>query len=535
MGHAMTQVSLDTPYVNGMNYGMGVNFLNGSIAGKAVDPGLPTPPTLAAGQTVRYTLNIINSFEDLYSSLGIAVDASGRFGLFSASAKFSFANESKFNSQSTFVLARCVVENAFTQVEGAHLAPDSDGYNLLKQGKQDLFQERYGDGFVRGLQTGGEYFAIISVTSTTREEQESIAASLSAKYGGLFASVSVDANLDSQTKSKMSQSQIQVSTYQRGGLGDETSITADVEGVMARLKAFPAQVKNNPVPYSAQLARYLTIPLPDGPNPIDIENQREALQAYAGTRLQIQSLINDINFVQTHPDLFVAPPSAALLNTWQVFLSDELTRVTRQASTCSDHPVDGCPSIPFTLPPDYQPVQRKVSNSIDVFAAPYSFPDSVFKRTIEAPVDFQIVTRLITNFKDAKLPGAAYYVGLALYADDLNRALWLMRGVEDAGPSISCHAFNQSWDNPSPETSIGSGYAMYYDDEIHLRLARKGAHLLDVSYSQDGTSWKQIASFVDLTAHGFKADTAYRLVYFAYSTLEKPVSGTFLDTNIVSI
>ena len=111
--------------------------------------------------------------------------------------------------------------------------------------------------------TGGEFFAVISITSSNRAEQSSTAASLQAKYGGFFASVSVDVSLDSKTKSQLAKSEIRVSTYQRGGQGDDQGFTADVEAVMARLHAFPAQVLRNPVPFEVQVANYKTLDLPE--------------------------------------------------------------------------------------------------------------------------------------------------------------------------------------------------------------------------------------------------------------------------------
>lgn len=357
----MADQSTNIPWARGMNYGIGVNLLNGDIAGKAVDPGEITG---AGGQTTRYNLTLINSFEELYSSIGISVEASGQYGLFNASGKFNYAKESKFNSQATFLLARCVVENAFTQAEDPQIKPEAS--ELLRQGKADVFQQRYGDGFVRGMQTGGEFFAVISVTSSSQEEQKSIAASLQAKYGGLFASAGVDVNLDSSTKSKVSRSELSISTYQRGGTGDEQSLTADVEAVMARLKAFPTQVKNNPVPYDVQVASYNTLALPEGPNPIDIQAQKDALADYARIQLKLLSLRNDIEFLQLHSDFFENPPSSSTLTQWQEFVTDQLNQLQRQASKCADNPVGGCNLFAFKLPDGFSMPERKLHSSKQV-------------------------------------------------------------------------------------------------------------------------------------------------------------------------
>lgn len=355
----MADQSTNIPFANGMNYGMGVNLLNGDIPGKAVDAGQITSPTNAKGLTTIYNLTIVRSFEELYNSLGISVEASGHYGLFGASGKFSYAEESKLNSQATFLLARCVVQNPFTQAENAQILPEAA--DLLRQGQVDKFKGRFGDGFVRGMQTGGEFFAIISITSSTQEEQESLAASLQAKYGGIFTSVEASASLDENTKSKVSKSELRVSTFQRGGTGDEQSLTADIEAVMARLKAFPAQVQNNPVPYEVQVANYNTLALPDGPNPIDIQAQKDALVDYAKIQVKLLSIRNDIEFIQLHPQFYLSSPAHSVLTAWNEFVTDQINQLVRHASKCVDNPVGGCDLFALKLPENFSLPERKVN------------------------------------------------------------------------------------------------------------------------------------------------------------------------------
>ncbi len=352
----MVAQSTNMPWFQGMNYGAGVNLLNGNIAGRAVDAGPVTEPTGADGQIVTYNLQKVSSFADLYEAIGISVAVSGQYGLFSADGKFKYAKESNFNSQATFLVAHCVVQNAFAQVESPRLV--ADAIDLVKRGKTDVFQGRYGDGYVRGMQSGGEFACIISVTCSTKEMQESIAADLQAKYGGLFASAQVDVSLDTSSKSKIGKSELSISSLQRGGSGDEQSITSDVEAVMARLVAFPAQVARHPVPYGVQVASYATLALPDGPNLIDIRAQNDALAAYARLQLKLLALANDVEFLQLHPEFFVDPPAAATVSQWQQFFTDELNRLTHQASACTDD-AKSCDLFALQMPDGFAMPQRK--------------------------------------------------------------------------------------------------------------------------------------------------------------------------------
>lgn len=528
----MPGASTDVPYRVGMDYGTGFDLLDGSIDGLTVLPGLVTTPTNAPGQTVIYAVDIVQSFEELYKSIGIDVSVSGHFALFQGSAKFDYANSTSFNSQSTFFTARCVVTNPFTQCLNAQLIPDGNGFNLLTKGRTKDFTKAYGDGFVRGLQTGGEFFAVISVTSSTREEQESVAAAIQVSYGSIFASVDGKASIDDQTKARVSKSRVLISTYQRGGDGDSQSITTDIESVMNRIKMFPAVARAQPVPYSAQIARYYTITLPDGPNPADTEARREALQRYAELLLSYQTMQHDIDFVQSNPDLYVNPPPTAVSNAWATFVSNQINAVRTQASACYND-FTACKDMAFITPNDWSLPPRKATNSVDVLAAAGSWPDHVFKQSVAIgmPEDFQVTTCLATQFSTAHIAGY-FGVGLVLFADSLNRGVWFLKGVGDTGPSLDCYAITQVLGNV---IRVGSGGVPWPDDKAWLRMTRKGPQILDLSYSLNGQDWKSLARFVDLPALGFPADTPMRLVFAAYSTESVPVSGTFTETSIAAV
>jgi hypothetical protein len=347
--------SVDLPFTQGMDFGMGVNLVEGGIAGKAVEVGPITAPTGASGLTVSYNMQLISTVEDLYDSIGVSVSAGGRYGLFSAHGKVQYAKEVKFNSQSTFLLARCFVEKAFEQCEDATLKPEAG--DLLKRDKEG-FQERFGDGFVRGMLKGGEFHVVIALASISRSQQEEVAASLQAKYGGLFTEVDVDVQMDDKTKQEMSRTELNVTTFQRGGTGPETSFTKDVEDVMARLKAFPAIVEANPVSYGVQVASYTTLDLPEGPSPIAIEAQSDRLSEYAQVQVRLQSLRNDVEFMQLHRDFYKEPPALDRLNAWQEAFGSQLDKVTAQAVSCSRDPVGGCPAFSLQMPEDFARPER---------------------------------------------------------------------------------------------------------------------------------------------------------------------------------
>lgn len=398
--------SVNIPWAPGMNYGMGVNLLTGDIAGKAIKPiennKEISEPTNAGGQTVSYDLVQINSMEELYSSIGMSVEASGRYGLFNASAKAKYANESKFNSQSTFLMARCVVMNAFTQIEDPQIKDEA--VSLFQNEKK--FRDRYGDSYVRGMQTGGEFFVLISITSSTKEEQQSIAASLKAAYGTKPANIQGGLELSADTKSKISRSEIRISTYQRGGRGEGQALVETVEAAIERLKVFPSHVEANPVPYEVQVAHYYTLPCPEETqNLVDLENQKFALEEYARNQLRYISLRNDVEFMQLHPQYYKSPIEIETLNKWNDFFTNKITQLRKQASKCASDAA-ACESVEFSLPEDFNNkfYEAQKQREGQDFKRAREYYKEVSKRMVLSPDPFFARAFYNSDANVAKLP-----------------------------------------------------------------------------------------------------------------------------------
>ncbi|MBI1928475.1 hypothetical protein HYR99_30060 [Candidatus Poribacteria bacterium] len=347
-------MSLDLPYKEGMNYGVGVNLLTGEILGKGVKPGEPTSLQDAGGHEAGDNVTLIREAEDLYDSLGISVRASGHYGLFSSGGKFRFSEQVKYNSQSTFLLARSIVTKAFKQIEEAQL--EEQAVRLLEQGKFDQFRESYGDAFVRGIKTGGEFFSVISITSVNREEQQKLAIKLRAAYSGISGSL----NLDEQTRSALSRAELHIVMYQEGGTGEDLSFTDNPDNVMQRLHDFPGIVDRNPIPYFVQVASYKTLDnYPEVPGLRDIQSQSDALERYATLRLKLLTHKNDVEFIQHYPGYYENPPDVNTLNAWQEFFSEQLNKLEAQAKRCASAPVDGCRDFPFQLPLGFRIPERE--------------------------------------------------------------------------------------------------------------------------------------------------------------------------------
>ncbi|WP_214324795.1 hypothetical protein [Nonomuraea sediminis] len=84
---------------------------------------------------------------------------------------------------------------------------------------EDFASRAFGDSFVRGLQTGGEFYAVIRITSVSVSHQTSLAATLQAEANGLVASGSFKAAFEEANKSASTRSVYTATMFQKAGSG----------------------------------------------------------------------------------------------------------------------------------------------------------------------------------------------------------------------------------------------------------------------------------------------------------------------------
>jgi hypothetical protein len=121
-------LSKEIPFSANMEYGVGFDDLTGETRGIIFDYSTihPIEGLSSLGQTGSFFMKRVDDAESVYKSLNVSVEVSGRYGLFSADAKFNFMETSKFNSQSTFLVARVQINNRQKQFLEAKIKPGSN-------------------------------------------------------------------------------------------------------------------------------------------------------------------------------------------------------------------------------------------------------------------------------------------------------------------------------------------------------------------------------------------------------------------------
>jgi len=291
--------------------GMGFDSKSGLAIGTALEGFAVHNDGAAPGQVVSSSVTIVTSHEELMDTLDMSFGAQGGYGFFSTSVKTRFADSSNFNSTSTFLVARCVVQNPLTR--GRDFRVKAEAQALLDSKRFDEFRTAFGDSFVRGLQTGGEFYSVVRITSVSNSHQMKLAESLHAELNGLLASGSFKQEFERTHQDSTTRSEFVASMFQMAGSGPSISPVVEIGEVMARFKSFPTIVVAAPVAYETEVATYDTLPLPL-PTLEEQEDFGLAMVDAREKKLRYIQARNDIDFALRNPLFFEELPPNALLS-----------------------------------------------------------------------------------------------------------------------------------------------------------------------------------------------------------------------------
>ena len=226
------------------------------------------------------------------------------------------------------MLARASVTNPIAR--GSNFDLTSSAQRLLSANNVDGFKSAFGDSFVRGIKTGGEFFAVFRLTALRQTTQESLASTLSAEINGVVASGSFGAQFNQSHSDEKDLSDVEVSFYQASGSGPTASVTLDVQSILQRLKDFPTIAKNDPMPYKVELATYDTIPIPI-PTPEERDDFLLSLSQVDAKKLDYIRRKNDVDFALQHPEYFDTLPDPAVLQSDSEIYTQLINAVIKHA------------------------------------------------------------------------------------------------------------------------------------------------------------------------------------------------------------
>lgn len=367
-------------YHSTFDFGKGIDSIAETACGQAVEADVAQSIQGAGGQFTRFRLDIVESRTHLMKSLGVSASASLRYGIpaiagAGGSAKMDFVEENHFNDYNLNILARVWVENPVLMLRNPRLKQEAA--QLYSRSVHE-FEKRYGDTFVSGLHTGGEFFGFISIKTRDTVTKNAIHGNLSASgaFGAWGAAFQTD--LRSNKFVGVESKDIKVFIEMSGGGG---RLESTVEGMLELAKEFPNKVKatgeSKGWPFQVDLTEYRFLDLPPAANAIDLERQRELLTYLGEQRSDALSKLKNCQYILANLDEFVAitPEVIERLTAAQNKLNQTLDAIYRQASACFND-YHAC----FFAHSDFVPVYVDFPQRIDgVLAVPPQPPRPPFQ------------------------------------------------------------------------------------------------------------------------------------------------------------
>ena len=347
---------MTTPYAPGMDYGVGLSSLTGTTRGTAVTwSGDPQDVTGAQGQQVSYSIQRIESLSDLQTASESKSTLTPHTEC--SSAKVDFANKSAFHDYSIFLLVQVQVTNSFRRILSPALTPQAQ--QLISQGKFTQFFNDYGDTFISGMSTGGEYIVVLEVHTYSQSDEQDLTAQLNASGGVLGAfSGSLSAQFSTSVNSMGQSHSLQFHSFQEGG---DTSQVTDADQIVAKGNAFPLTVSGNQsVPYSVLSQDYGV--RHQLPNETELANQRASLANMWDQRNLLTQLLGNIQYVLAYPGEFEPPVDVQGLNAAATQITSNLNMLQASANNCASDATQ-C-ALPTLSIPTVSLPQRRAALSV---------------------------------------------------------------------------------------------------------------------------------------------------------------------------
>jgi hypothetical protein len=252
----------------GMRPGVGMDSLLHDVRGECVQFDGWT--TAGNSQEASFDFRMIEGHQALFSHLGISTKIQVRAAASTSEtplplrAQFALGDGIGISKYSAFILVSAKIRNETSFLKKPRLTADAAA--LLKQAGTagfDAFRRRCGDGFLVGLTTGAEFYAVIEVETNTDEELQRLRTSIHSQRDE-DSSQQSQVQLNKNLRQLGLRQNIRIRTYQRGGAGEsEIGMVQSIDQLLGRLKELADFARNgqNPRPITGTLTDYMTLGL----------------------------------------------------------------------------------------------------------------------------------------------------------------------------------------------------------------------------------------------------------------------------------
>lgn len=368
-------------YSEGYDFGIGVNYASGGPKNKAVTGEVSTVE-VGGGDIVGYQITRVMSSAQIEKALEISVEADYGISAFAgASARLNFAQNAKVQSSSLVMMVSATVKRAFRQID----KPQLTDLAIADATNAALFDQRYGNMFIRGINSGGLFVGCFRLDTGSEQMSTDIAAELSGSYG-LF---SAEAEVKFREVQQRFRSSLTVSMYHEGGPVDLHIDSIDQPLELLRnmnlfLESFQSRPDQVAIPYSVTMApMVIAHGSPEPLNEIDLQHAQDVLIFCAKRRTALIDQMNTYQFIADNPSRFKFENGASLREMQDASSACQLDLdlIARCASRAMNRPGEAKLPEPFSVsvgedyPKAFEPAV--MPTAVPLVVAPNAMPNFV--------------------------------------------------------------------------------------------------------------------------------------------------------------
>ncbi len=477
----------------GMKPGIGFNGIIEDVRETCVEhDGLETAGT---AQEVVYDIKMVERHGQLMGNLGVSSASLVKTALvdkdIQASRKTKFAMGSSFsvNQYSVYLLVSARIANQTATLKNPRVM-EAIKQNLAADPEKNLqaFRDQCGDSYLKGYTSGGEYQALIEISTNT----DQMTASLKKNYnqsldGGAQTSDrgQFEASLNAMTASQ----NVTIRTFQSGGQGAaEVGMVKSIPEMMDRIRKLAdyAKLGQNPRPLTATFTDYFTLglPLPQAYK-TSLQNAKDFIDELAEIEVRLLDLSGNVSYITSKPESFVGVNAAKLaeLQNARAAIDAAMKKIRDKGRACSNSLAACTGAAEVTVPTVTLPKRKQTLESLSknvlriktklnyvnveaIRDGWFNPPECYLAVTVGGNGDknFTTVRRTPTTFGNNRCSNLADNITIPM---SVVKDVLTARGVALDKGWISLQAWE---DDPSYDDFLGEAY-------VYLRDLQNGAQL----------------------------------------------------------
>ncbi|MBF0208039.1 MAG: hypothetical protein HQK53_14260 [Oligoflexia bacterium] len=228
--HAFPMADID-PNLNSprLTIGRGYDSVSGETGGYCVK--MLKPQKISVGVAdVTAELKYIEDYKSLAESLDITASANLKLQILgsgvSLGANARYFSEQKIESNAVYMMIKITVRSPIETMIKTMI--DEDAVAMMRgEGGLERFRRRCGDEYVVAIQNGGNFYALIRISTKSEEEKKIVSADLKLKCGRFDTAASLNSAIQNVVNGK----RIDMFIHQQGGVIDDIPLSLDLVGL----------------------------------------------------------------------------------------------------------------------------------------------------------------------------------------------------------------------------------------------------------------------------------------------------------------